>query len=212
MIDKDIPYLKVYMTKPEITEYPKYSLPDGFYFKFYDENMDSDWVRLQMYEDVFENFGEAIRYFNAIYVSQGNVLKKRMAFICDDKDMVVGCGALWFGNKFGVLANEITSLIVHPNYRGLGLAKALVSRLLDLHKELECKGGIYSSLSSWDYKAIDILFTMGFVAYMGKPPVDFKNPATFKLDNQTAWKYIMTKLTASKSEILKEQIEKYGLL
>ncbi len=212
MIDNGIPYLKVYMTKPEVTEYPNYNLPDGFYFKFYEEGMANDWVMLQMYEGIFENFGEAIRYFNAIYVSQGNILKKRMIFICDNKDMVVACGALWFGQKFGVLANEITSLIVHPNYRGLGLAKAVVSRLLDLHKQLNCKGGIYCCLSSWNYKAIDILFTMGFVAYMGKPPADIETPSTFQFDNQTAWKFIMTKLTSSKSEILKEQIEKYGLL
>lgn len=213
MLDKSVPYYQVFMTKNDITKFDKYELPEGFSFTPYKMGMMIDWVRLQMYYEFFKNYGEAITFFKNIYLNQGSMINTRLIFVKDKDNVIIGSGALWVGTHFGAVMHKIQGLAIHPEFRKKGVAEAIISRLYEIAVELECKGGLYTNASTWNYPAVNLLFKMGFSAYMGNRPKNHEvTNEEFNENNQLAWNIIMTKINDYNKKHVKEENDRFGAL
>ena len=61
---------------------------------------------------------------------------------------------------------------VKPDYQGLGLSKALLSRLLELSAEIEGDRKVYLHTQTWSHRAVKLYEKFGF--YITKEPNLFK--------------------------------------
>lgn len=213
MLDKSVPYHQVFMMKNVIEPATEYDLPEGFTFCEYKDGMALEWVRLQMFYELYDTFGDAIAYFKEMYLKQGMMIYKRLIFIKDENGIVIATGALWVGTHFGNVMHKIQGLAVHPQFRHRGLAKAIIARLYNIAVELECKGGLYTNVITWSYPAINLLFKMGFVAYVGEKPTNHKvTVEEYNDTNKLAWEIIMRKINEYNQKHVNEINEKFGSL
>ena len=213
MLDKSVPYYQIFMTKNDISKFDKYELPEGFSFTPYKQGMMIDWVRLQMYYEFFKNYGEAITFFKNVYLNQGSMINTRLIFVKDEHNVIIGSGALWIGTHFGAVMHKIQGIAIHPEFRKKGIAEAIISRLYEIAIELECKGGLYANAATWNYPAINLLFKMGFSAYMGKRPKNHEvTNEEFEENNQLGWGVIMTKINEYNVKHVAEQNDRFGSL
>lgn len=137
----------------------------------------------------------------------------RLIFVRDEKDLVVATGALWVGTHFGNVMHKIAGVAVHPEFRHKGIAMAVVTRLLQIANELECKGGLYCNMCTWNYPFINMMFKQGFVAYMGKKPKNHAMTDTeYSENNRLAWEVIMNKIADYNKKHVDAQNEKWGAL
>lgn len=213
MLDKSVPYYQVFMTKNEIEKFDKYELPEGFEFCYYKDGMTIDWVRLQMYYEFYSTFGDAINFFKNIYLSQGSMIYERLLFVKDKDNVIVATGSLWVGTHFGTVMHKIQGIAVHPEFRGKGLASAILTRLFEIAIEIDCRGGLYTNTNSWSYPAINLLFKNGFLAYMGPKPANCEQKDDGYTDtNKMAWEIVMRKIALYNAKKNQADNEKYGSL
>ena len=92
---------------------------------------------------------------------------------------------------------------VAPKYQGLGILKAMVTRLLDIYNELGYEGYIHLTSQTWSYKALNVYIKFGFKPYYGEKPANWiaRNltsgnfePWDYKEKNEEAWNMIFKKI------------------
>ena len=69
MLDKSLPMCYVLMVKEDTENYPRYSLPDGYSFKFYEKGDEKLWVEIEMTVDQFNTMDEGLASFNAEFIN-----------------------------------------------------------------------------------------------------------------------------------------------
>lgn len=192
MVDKNsIPYLSVILTKRDTNVYPIYELPEGYSFCEYEDELQIEWIKLNMMYDVFESFGQAISYFQNAFLGNRDLLRKQMLFVKNSENQVVATACLWEGSHFGQPVQRIHFFAVHNFHRSKGIGKAMISRLLAVYNEQQYKTGIYITSQTWSYKEINLFFMFGFKEYMGAMPPRWKGtPAQFNTNKPIAWKII----------------------
>lgn len=194
MLDKSLPYVGVIMINSEPI-YQKHELPQGYTFCFYDESIELEWVKLLVLCEQFESFGEAINYIHNMFETHESLVKSRMIFVKDPKQNIVATCTLWAGHHFGKPLQRLHFLCVNPEHEGKGIAKALVSKILELHKLVNPNEPIYLTTQTWSYPAINIYLSFGFIAYLGEKPVAWNGTkAQFDKNKVIAWELIMKKI------------------
>lgn len=196
MLDKSIPRYSVLMIKDDPLYYPQYTLPEGYKFCMYKNGFEDEWAELETAVGEFNNSIEARKYFNTEFLVNSNELYKRCIFVLDLKNRITATSSVWYGNHFGHELQRIHWVSVHPQHQGKGIAKALITRSLEVLNELEYSGGfIYLTTQTWSYKAINIYLKFGFKPYLGDKPINWKcKNEDFKSENNTAWNIIYDKL------------------
>lgn len=171
MLDKSLPLCYVLMTKEDTEKYPKYSLPTGYSFKFYEKGDEKSWSEIEMSVGQFSTMEEGLRCFNAEFVD-GHILRPedRVFFVIDPNGKAVATGALWNGEWKGEIKERIHWIAVDESCKGKGIAKTIVTKALDLYNELGFKGFIYLVTESWCYSAVNIYERFGFKLYEGDLP------------------------------------------
>ena len=222
-IDRSVPYHRVLMVRPNATNLPSIDLPDGYRYVLFQEGFDQIWAELQYAADHVETIEYGLQRFRNDYLTDPALtgkraehyatetditklplydeMRRRVLFVLDSADNVVGTGALWLGDMFGPLRARLHWIAVHPNTRGRGLARALCARLLKLYHELDSSGLIYLTTQTWSYPAINIYRQLGFEPYLGPRPVnwgaeDADEAGTFEEQAAEAWRIIDEKIAA----------------
>lgn len=199
MIDKNMIHIDVAMVKINTIDYPKYYLPEGYSFCNYEESLEDEWIKLQVSVDHIDNEEEAKKIFKDVFLKFPNELEKKCVFIKDENGNIAGTASLWRGEHFGQVLQRVHWVAVSPNYQGKGLAKALISKVLDVYNDLGHKDFIYLTTQTWSYKAVKIYLDFGFEPYKGKKPVNWSGSCKeFDNKNLVAWDLIMDKITNRK--------------
>ena len=194
-MDKSIKYYEVLMIRRNSEFFRKYKLPVGYTIKPYEKGMEEEWSKLQTEVGEFEDVSDAKRYFEDEFIKENVDLSNYCYFVESPKGKVVATASLWFGKHFDEgIKYRLHWLSVHPDYRGKGLGKALISYIL---KDEKLKGEkyVYLKTQTWSYKAIDLYLKFGFKPYSGIKPdnwdcchMDFENY------NNEAWELIWSKI------------------
>ncbi|MEG6613552.1 GNAT family N-acetyltransferase [Pseudoclostridium thermosuccinogenes] len=193
MLDKSIPYIGVIMVKTDTANYPRYELPDGFAFKGYQPGDEEKWAKLIFDSGLTGTLKEAEDIFEREFLKLPELLPKQCIFVVDDDGKAAATASLWPGEHFGKTLQRVHWVAASPDYQGKGLAKALMTKVMDVYNELGYKDFIYLATQTWSYKAINIYSQFGFVPYMGQKPVNWKAD-NYEENNRLAWKMIKEKL------------------
>lgn len=200
MIDKTIEDISTFMIKKNVGDFPKYSLPEGYYFTFYEAGCERDWARLEMGIGQFEEEARALRCFeNEFIKGQRLSPNEYLLFVRNKEGAAVATGALWDGDFLGERLRRIHWIAVSDECRGLGIAKAIICRLLELNSELCSDKPIYLWTGTRYYPAVSIYLSFGFDFYEGKTdPQGLLSEADFVLKNQKGISIIRKKISERK--------------
>lgn len=132
MINKMLPYYGVIMKKRDVCTYPRYELEKGFSFEAYTPGMEGDWCRIQTKAGMAATWNEAKIVFEQKFKPYSELLTKYCVFIVNSENYAVAAAALWPGKHFGKEHWRIHWVAVDPDYQGMGLGKALITKLLDM--------------------------------------------------------------------------------
>lgn len=168
MLDKSLPYTPLMMIKTDTKEYPRFSLPEGYSFRFYQAGDERNWAALECSVGQFSAEADALRMFEAEFL-KNQILRPedRMLFVLDPAGTAVATAALWDGNCFDKREQRFHWVAVSDACAGKGIAKAMLTRLLDLYNELSYEGFLYLHTSTHSYQAIGIYKKLGFLPYLG---------------------------------------------
>ncbi len=168
MIDKSIPYYPISMLKTDTDTYPKYALPDGYTFSFFQAGDEDAWVKLECELGQFESEDEGLNCFKMNFcIDQRLRPEERILFVKDALGEIVATASLWDGKYFGRIEQRIHWVAVSDRCAGKGIAKAMLTHLLDLYNALGFKGYVYLWSGTHYYPAISIYRKFGFVEYTG---------------------------------------------
>ena len=172
-MDRSVPYLEVILEKTDTSVYPKYELPAGFSFSQYKPGFDKQWATLNYDITHTESLEEAETIFREEFMKDFESLKQKMVFAVDENNNLAGVGAIWDGNDFGEIHQRLHWIAVAAQYQNRGIAKAVISKALDIYNNLGYNGYIYLTSQTWSYKALNIYMKFGFKPYMGEKPVNW---------------------------------------
>lgn len=193
MLDKSIPYISVLMIKTDTRTYPRYALPEGYRFSGYQSGFEVKWAQLIFESGQTDTLQKAEDIFNREFLSERNLLQERCLFVLDDNGETVAVASLWHGGDFGEKFPRIHWVATAAKHQGKGIAKALMTKLMNLYNEFGYHGFIYLITQTWSYKAINIYSEFGFKPYKGKKPVGWKSDR-FDDENEHAWQMIEKKI------------------
>ena len=203
-IDKSVPYIAVIMEKFDTDVYPKYELPAGYYFAQYEPGFEKLWAKMHYEIDHVDSLeeGETIfreGYLNADKSPDFKTLKEKTVFVMDENNNLAGTGSIWDGDTFGGTYQRLHWIGVAARHQNKGLAKAVISKSLDIYNNLGYGGYIYLTSQTWSYKALNIYMKFGFKPYMGELPKNWEDnelkSKNFKEKNIKAWDIINEKIT-----------------
>jgi len=162
MLDKSLPYYKVYMVRKAGTPVPDFPLPEGYKFTMYKDGDEVDWARIEASVDEFESEFAALLRFKEDFIPKKEELYRRCLFIETNDGKKVATANAWWSYVDDERRAWLHWVSVTPDYQGLGLGKAITSRVTQLLLEIEGDVDFYLSTQTWSYKAINIYKQFGY--------------------------------------------------
>ena len=198
MLDKTLPHIGVIMTKSD-SKYPQYKLPDGYEFVMYKQGFEINWAEVESSVGEFDSTEQALEYFQKEFLNNEYDLSKRCIFIKSPIGKIVATTSVWPGNHFYKTYERVHWVCVHPDHQGKGLAKAILSKALNLYNSMENEEQIYLCSQTGSYRAINIYMKFGFVPYKGRKPVNWRCQTIWEQDIKNAWDIINNKISEYQS-------------
>jgi len=195
-LDRSVPHIGVLMEKTDTAEYPRHALPKGYTFSQYKPGFGAQWAALQYGVGQTDSLGEAEAIFQKDFAGRED-LAGRMLFVFDENDSLAGTGCLWDGAHFGAARQRLHYIAVAPPHQGGGIAKAIVSRLLDIYNELGYADYIYLTSQTESWRALNMYAGFGFRPYMGAKPVNWRCE-DFAQETAEAWRMIYERINLRK--------------
>lgn len=163
MLDKSIPYKEVWMKRKLTLPILAAALPKGFSFQFYQVGDEKAWSEIETSVLEFENTTEAMRYFKRTFAPYKEKLAQQMLFVIDPNGKKVATCTAWQKEIQGQSYPLFHWLAVDPKYQGLGLAKALVARILQVFQTMMPEEAtIYLHTQTWSHDAIGLYEKFAF--------------------------------------------------
>ncbi len=162
MLDKSIPYHNILMERKKGTPLFQYDLPEGFRFVLFKPGDENAWAEIETSVLEFDKEDDALYYFRESYMTYMDELIKRCLFIEDAEGKKIATLTVWWTFTGTRCDPWIHWVAVRPEYQGLGLGKALVSKGMKHLVELEGDRNAYLHTQTWSYKAIGIYRKAGF--------------------------------------------------
>lgn len=207
MLDKSVPLCFIVMYKTDTSVYPRYELPEGYTFSMYKKGDEFEWVKLEVSVGQYDSPEKGVESFYREFIKGHNLpLEKRILFVRDKNGKAVATGALWNGIYLGKEQQRLHWIATDETCKGKGIAKAIVTKLLDIYNELGYKDFIYLITESWCYSAVNIYRKFGFKEYVGKNPVkEFDmSDEEFEKQNKLGLKLISEKISDYGADVKKD--------
>jgi len=162
MLDKSVPYAGFYMCRRPGAPEVAFKLPDGFKFSFYDDGDEASWARIETSVLEFDSEFEALLHFNRMFKPYPDELRRRCIFVENDENVKIATATAWWSEIEGERRARLQWVAVAPQYQGLGLGKAIVTRVTEIMTEIEGEVPFYLSTQTWSYKAVNIYLAHGY--------------------------------------------------
>lgn len=157
-------YIFVVMIRPHLRDIPQVALPEGYHFRMYRPGDRDTWVRIHQESEPFIKITSET--FDREFGSDDSVLARRMMFLVAPDGQDVGTITAWFDRNYkGKPYGRIHWVSLHPDHRGKGLSKAMMTVALNLMKKLGHKRAILGTQTP-RIPAITTYLGYGFVPDM----------------------------------------------
>lgn len=141
--DNKIKYYELLMSYDDITNYPKYELPEGFHYEYYKPGDEEEWVSIHIASGEFTSYEKGHEYFHQFYDSFLHELPQRCIFIVDNEtNEKVGTAtiSLLKNPEYGYEA-AVDWVAIKKSYQGKALSRPLISKFMEIankngHKKL----------------------------------------------------------------------------
>jgi N-acetylglutamate synthase-like GNAT family acetyltransferase len=136
-IEERLEYNELLMNLDSLENIPQYDLPEGYSYSFWQSCEDlKDWVNVHINSGEFTYSVDAREVFNDFYTPFANEIDKRCFFIVDNKtNKRVATATISPADQHGYSC-VVDWLAIEKNYWGKKLGKPLITRTLQLAKEL----------------------------------------------------------------------------
>ena len=203
-MDKSVSLVKLLMTR-EDSDFPVYKLPDGYSFCMYRDGMEEAWARIERSVGEFADEQIALSYFETEFLTDKEELYKRMVFMLDDASNPVGTVCAWYGDTFGDVRQKLHWYAIAPVAQGRGLARPLLTKCMELFKELTGSTRSFLGFQTWSYQAARLYAHFGFSPYCGACPVNWVYPPEeYEKLNYLGWMIVSGKIL----ELLNKKYDK----
>ena len=163
MLDKSVPFAKLKMVRKAGTPIPDYPLPEGFRFVFYTDGSEVDWARIETSVDEFDSEFAALLRFKEDFIPYVDELYRRCLFIETEEGLKIATANAWWSFVKDERRAWLHWVSVADGYQGLGLGKAIVSKVTQLLEEIEGDVDFFLNTQTWSYKAINIYKQFGYI-------------------------------------------------
>ena len=194
MLDKSVPYSGFYMRRKAGAPLEAFSLPEGFTFTFFEDGDDASWARIETSVLEFDSEFSALLHFKEEYMPHLDELRRRCIFVNDGGGARVATSTAWWQHVREERRPWVHWVAVDPRYQGLGLGKAIISRVVGLLLELEGDADMYLHTQTWSHKAVGLYRLHGF------EPTDEKALYIDKKDNYKKTMRILKKIQGRNSK------------
>ena len=180
MLDKSVPYANLKMIRKAGVPIPDFPVPEGFRFVFYEDGFETDWARIETSAGEFDSEFAALMRFKEDFIPYKEELYRRCLFIENENGIRVATANAWWSYVGDDRRAWLHWVSVARGYQGLGLGKAVISRVTRLLEEIEGDVDFYLNTQTWSYKAINIYKQFGWeptdekALYPGKLKKDYK--------------------------------------
>ena len=162
MLDKSIPYMPVIMRRKAGTPIPEFDLPERFTFTQYKSGDEKSWAKIETSVLEFGDELDALLYFQKEFLQIPSEAERRCVFIENDKGEKIATASAWHAYT-DIRRDPILHWVaVRPEYQGLGLGKALVSKVVRHMRDIEGDRDFYLSTQTWSHVAIRVYMKSGF--------------------------------------------------
>ena len=151
-IDNTIKYYELLMKYDDLSTYKKYELPEGFHYEFYKPGDEEEWVHIHIESGEFTSVEKGLKHFHDFYDYFVNQLDKRCVFIVDSntgEKIGTATISLLEDEEYGYQA-AVDWVAIKRSYQGKGLAKPLISKFMDIAKDVgHNKIILHTQTNSW---------------------------------------------------------------
>ena len=162
MLDKSVQYFDVLMHRKKGAAVPAYALPAGYNFAMFRSGDEKAWAKIETSVLEFSDELDALTYFQKDYLPFISELERRCLFVENADGEKVATSTAWWSYT-GVRRDPwLHWVAVKPQYQGLGLGKAVISRITRMMTEIEGDRDFYLHTQTWSHKAIKIYEKCGY--------------------------------------------------
>lgn len=136
--DSRIKYYELLLKRDSLENLPKYELPEGYQFAFYEKGDRDTWIAIEKSAKEFEAYEQGLESWNRFYEGKDDELIKRMVFVVNEAGEKVATATAFYDiygrDKSG--AGWLHWVAVRREYQRKGLSKPLISYVLGVMRSL----------------------------------------------------------------------------
>jgi len=175
MLDKSVEYVDILMRRKQGTPVPVFELPEGYTYSYYKPGDEKAWAKIETSVLEFDDELDALLYFQKEFAPFASELKRRCLFVENKNNEKIATCTAWWGYS-GIRRDPwLHWLAVKPKEQGLGLGKALVSKITRLMLDIEGDRDFYLHTQTWSHKAVKIYEKAGYVITSDKNLCKYSN-------------------------------------
>ncbi len=141
-MDNTIKYYELLMKYDNTDEFKRYQLPEGFHYEFFKPGDEEEWVKIHIESGEFTSYEKGLKHFHDFYDYFIDDLDKRCVFIVDSntgEKVATATISLLEKEEYGYSA-AVDWVAVKRSYQGRKLAKPLITKFMEIARDLGHKG------------------------------------------------------------------------
>lgn len=161
--------IPVIMIRENLADIPQYPLPQGFSVRNFKRGEGDIWAQINADAGGFATFEDAQSRFAIEFADPVNDMESRCFFIFDDSNgQAIGTAMAWYDSDFcGQLWGRVHWVAILPQYQGRGLAKPLLTSVLNRMAEYHDK--VVLGTQTFRRVAINLYLDLGFKPFLSSP-------------------------------------------
>lgn len=160
--DNRIKYYEL-MLERNLNDLPHFPLPEGYRYVFYQEGDKERWIDIEKSAKEFTSYEQGLESWNRYYGGRENTLTNRMVFIEDTDGRKVATATAYYDVRGIDQSGDgwLHWVAVRREYQGRGLAKPLITHVLDI---MRCLGYTHAKIptQTTTWLACKVYLDLGF--------------------------------------------------
>lgn len=163
MLDKSVPYFEILMRRAAGTAFtPCEQLPKDFKFQLFASGDEKSWAQIETSVLEFDSEIDALLYFQKEYMPYVKELERRCVFIENPQGEKIATATAFWTYTGARRDPWLHWVAVNPKYQGIGLGKAIVSRVMAMMLEIEGDRDFYLHTQTWSHRAVALYKQFGY--------------------------------------------------
>ena len=151
------------MVRDHLDHLPSFVCPAGYAIRTFRPGDAEHWARVEALAGEFASQDEALREFHEEFDPRSSELEDRCFLLEDSQGVVIGTAMAWDGDLAGELRGRVHWVGIVPAYQGRGLAKPLLSTVLE--RLARDHRAAFLTTQTTSYRAVNLYLNFGFVPY-----------------------------------------------